>query len=866
MNAAYFDPEASTSHFLPSANDLRERYSDRNASPHRTSKPYHRDSISSPGSSACDGQSPSAGAIHTHSASHDDPSHVAGPATPKPYRGASTPFPLPVGKRSLGGLAALDEQMQAATLGRLSEGDDKAEPTKLGMTRCYWTLLSTRSTRSNPYDLTFMFCDPVLQSHMGPEKDLIIGKSFFDFVHPAEREQAKDDLRNIVASRTLFGSVTRCRYFRVPAIRETLGCSNAQRDPEAHLYTSDDLYLPIDIVLNMVGDSMALCFFHAVLNKTSNDNDEAHKSHWTNWCGTPRALYDVEQCNRLWSLVSSHDIQSPEAPTRKAFPSYIFQLLSMPEDNSFPEIIFSWPPPRLYVDEQSASTARDSHEAFEDGSYFADEFAKLAQEVRTSPSAKTQNGQTTRNGESGTIQDGANTSCTRRFRAKHTLTTEGMVRSVESVLVPYGSVMLACFNTTYQQIMSRASAARDLSPARAPTGTSLPPNHLAMYPLMAKRNRGHEGPHREARSGGLPLHHDSIVTHPGESHWPPAVSRTHPLGTLGKSPLGTARDLPPAGNGDDGPQRGRSHSATRHTAASLYSKRKTNSEPEEHDGSLDEHRGRSSRPPSGDRGRRDGSGVRQPVSGSASANGSVSSAGAQGAEHEADKRCTSCGTSNSPEWRKGPTGQKTLCNACGLRYSRSVSRQQKKAGKARADLLQKQQQQAFSSPSSDHERHGGPLTTTNEPSYARHVGIPGPAPPAPPSRSQDDQYYHYSAHHGHDGQRNRHSPSYHPPFEHVPDARGPKIDSAQTTTAFYPHGGTHVPHVGYGHGTVRKIASMGWGTPPGDHIGQNGPAYEETRERGFEKAPGRLDRRYHPGQSQYPEHWSSERERSGHYR
>ncbi|PVI00901.1 hypothetical protein DM02DRAFT_671679 [Periconia macrospinosa] len=27
--------------------------------------------------------------------------------------------------------------------------------------------------------------------------------------------------------------------------------------------------------------------------------------------------------------------------------------------------------------------------------------------------------------------------------------------------------------------------------------------------------------------------------------------------------------------------------------------------------------------------------------------------------------CTSCGTSSSPEWRKGPEGPKTLCNACG---------------------------------------------------------------------------------------------------------------------------------------------------------------------------------------------------------
>ena len=30
--------------------------------------------------------------------------------------------------------------------------------------------------------------------------------------------------------------------------------------------------------------------------------------------------------------------------------------------------------------------------------------------------------------------------------------------------------------------------------------------------------------------------------------------------------------------------------------------------------------------------------------------------------------CTDCGTLDSPEWRKGPTGPKTLCNACGRTY------------------------------------------------------------------------------------------------------------------------------------------------------------------------------------------------------
>lgn len=42
------------------------------------------------------------------------------------------------------------------------------------------------------------------------------------------------------------------------------------------------------------------------------------------------------------------------------------------------------------------------------------------------------------------------------------------------------------------------------------------------------------------------------------------------------------------------------------------------------------------------------------------------------------KACARCRTSNSPEWRRGPDGHKTLCNACGLRYSRFRTKQWRK--------------------------------------------------------------------------------------------------------------------------------------------------------------------------------------------
>lgn len=40
---------------------------------------------------------------------------------------------------------------------------------------------------------------------------------------------------------------------------------------------------------------------------------------------------------------------------------------------------------------------------------------------------------------------------------------------------------------------------------------------------------------------------------------------------------------------------------------------------------------------------------------------------------EADQSCLSCSATETPEWRKGPTGPRTLCNACGLLFAKQVS-------------------------------------------------------------------------------------------------------------------------------------------------------------------------------------------------
>jgi hypothetical protein len=64
-----------------------------------------------------------------------------------------------------------------------------------------WSLLSS--------DLDFIYLDPVLQSHLEEQSESLVGKSLLSFVHPDEQASAKQDLGNVLESRTLHGSVTR---------------------------------------------------------------------------------------------------------------------------------------------------------------------------------------------------------------------------------------------------------------------------------------------------------------------------------------------------------------------------------------------------------------------------------------------------------------------------------------------------------------------------------------------------------------------------------------------------------------------------------------------------------------------------------
>ncbi|KAI9321606.1 GATA zinc finger-domain-containing protein [Dichotomocladium elegans] len=50
-------------------------------------------------------------------------------------------------------------------------------------------------------------------------------------------------------------------------------------------------------------------------------------------------------------------------------------------------------------------------------------------------------------------------------------------------------------------------------------------------------------------------------------------------------------------------------------------------------------------------------------------------------------RCHSCNISETPEWRRGPDGARTLCNACGLHYAKLI---RKKAAAAASVATQQE--------------------------------------------------------------------------------------------------------------------------------------------------------------------------------
>ncbi|RXK35270.1 hypothetical protein M231_07468 [Tremella mesenterica] len=453
--------------------------------------------------------------------------------------------------------------------------DDSTSSTgvpRLGGVRCYWALVTPRQTHDR-LELVFVHPDPVLGAHLARQQYSLMGRGVIEFIHPAEREQARRDLANAIAVDDLQGSVTRMRFARLSRIRTILGCPPEEVDVpyDAEVFVEDDEYLILDLVLNWVADGLLLAFFHAIKDKDKvANNDPLRKNEeWSNFCGT--AFMSDEQVQALHHDVSTTIAVSPTSG--RIPPRRVFQLHRVLGPSQPPQLVFSWPPVQA-------------------GSYSPQEFAELMDGVDMDPS------------QLATVDNEMRTNCTTRFGAKHSVTTEGQVRHVQSVFVPYGSLIFACFQTT---LVSPSPGQSFIVPTHQPWMT--PSSVNWSEPRAQYEDVFHTPPHTHHSHSHYPHSTYSIPFTPHPDHLGESSDTYHSLAHPYTPPMGKPYD------------RISSRSVSR--GLSMEKPR----QPMSHSGGGSQASRPMIRPPAG------------------------------------VERCAFCGTLESPEWRRNESGIKDLCNA-----------------------------------------------------------------------------------------------------------------------------------------------------------------------------------------------------------
>ncbi|KZV83131.1 hypothetical protein EXIGLDRAFT_684196 [Exidia glandulosa HHB12029] len=454
---------------------------------------------------------------------------------------------------------------------------------RVGQTRCYWALLS--------HELEFLFLDPVLAHHLGPQKDGLMGRSLLEFVHPDERDSAANDLAGVLESKTLHGSVTRMRYCRLSKIRKLLGFKGVPDVPPVMTPVFyDDSYMACDLVINLASDGLVLCFIHAVVDITPQDNDEVQRTEWTNWCGTLAGGIAPDLASFL-----HHQLDRILAPRNGNPYDRVFQILDNAQERA---VVFSWPP-----------------------EVNREDYARLAHDIQMQFNPPP--------GESDVKHapdNGAKTSCTRRYKAQQWLVfRDGLEREVESIFIPYGCIIFACHKTVNVRTPSQPPAQQQPQNMQQqqqfyfehPQGQSVFANNGAMEPWAnAFPQPAASG---SAQWANQPLPNPTLPFPPGSNN------------TLD----GTASPESPT------------HSTVSAASSGSLLPDVPAPRPKNDDGATGSGGGRSG--------------------GGRSAGGNPPSG---------VTKCSNCSIKSSPEWRKGPSGKKDLCNACGLRFARSRAKRE----------------------------------------------------------------------------------------------------------------------------------------------------------------------------------------------
>ncbi|WWC71461.1 uncharacterized protein I206_105418 [Kwoniella pini CBS 10737] len=544
---------------------------------------------------------------------------------------------------------------------------------RVGAIRCYWALLTPRYTPLPPnqdgtpstgskLELKFLHPDPMLGYHLSKQKLSMMERSVIEFIHPAEREQARKDLTSAISADDLQGSVTRVRFARLSRIRTILGCPPEENEfpADADKFAEDDEYLILDLVLNWVADGLLLAFFHAIKDKdpVANNDPHLHDAEWSNWCGTK--VMPEEQIEALHRNISE---KIPSAPSSNYPPSRVFQLhystpsLEPTAPSASPQLIFSWPPPRQIGVKVSP-----------DGTYNAAEYCELMKGVDMDPSQL--------NAGPGELR----TNCTTRYGAQHSITTEGVYRHVTSVFIPYGNLIFACFQTTR---MYELPAAR--SNGASSSATTFNGNNGSLDGEPSLGNDWNTGLSSIGSSAGGPAHtqtlqtfaapHPAIQTTATWAHSDPLALPPRQEANWESGPSSAYHSsMPPSAHSNyiAPPPAPYPHSHLHAHHHSHYTDHLQTSMPQ---GAVPlsatmnaSHLSNGHSPPSMSNG--------HPMSnGGGSNNGASSSRPLVRPPGNVDC-CVMCGIRESPEWRRNESGIKDLCNACGLRLARQVAKRE----------------------------------------------------------------------------------------------------------------------------------------------------------------------------------------------
>ncbi|EJD06682.1 uncharacterized protein FOMMEDRAFT_144624 [Fomitiporia mediterranea MF3/22] len=470
--------------------------------------------------------------------------------------------------------------------------------------------------------------------------------------------------------------------------------------------------MAVYLVLNCVADGLVLCFIHAVVDIAPQaDNDERHKTGWSNWCSTYG--FDDEEAHVLFQRLCEY---VHPVPRRFGFeyesPLRILQILRNQPDRP---LVLSWPPDSTLF--QSNPTV-----------LIANSLAQLAQHVQIGYS-----------GGSGKDND-ARTSCTRRYKSVQTVRLPSFNGSklmhVESIFIPHGMVIFAC-----HKVIDSYAGVDHTQHVVQTHADQLP------YPKTSIDLHNPEaGAAREAYDNVvLATAQQDLNSQNYVQQWVDGQSRTqaqvkqdshswdnrrgieillgdtwrnefrlpegeHPLlARASDSRLQTSFSMHPMPRPDD--------SVANPPPPPPSASVSMNHVPSASDGSgsplndLERSKDRISRDRSG------GVGV------GGNAGGGVGSSRVPGNPPAGITQCAHCQITHSPEWRKGPSGKKDLCNACGLRFSRSRA---KKEGVVSRKRKIRDKDLPLNNNNNNNNLHGSSTVDTVSPVQALHPHTPNP--------------------------------------------------------------------------------------------------------------------------------------------